>query len=77
MKDRMIYDDCDRLLSLDEVAARLKTSSTVVSRIIKAGLLTTLKLGPYKRVRKVTFNAFLRQYDGQNLTDVLEGAEKP
>lgn len=79
-KERIIMDDADRLLSLDEVAARLKTSSTNVARLVKTGLLTTLRFGHYKRVRKVTLNEFLRRYDGQDLLAVLEdreGAEEP
>lgn len=75
-KERIIMDDADRLLSLDEVAARLKTSSTNVARLVRTGLLTTLRFGHYKRVRKVTLNEFLRRYDGQDLLAVLEGAEK-
>lgn len=75
-KERIILDDADRLLSLDEVSARLKTSPTNVARFVRAGLLTTLRFGNYKRVRKVTLNEFLRRYDGQDLLAVLEGAEK-
>lgn len=79
-KERIIMDDADRLLSLDEVAARLKTSSANVARLVSTGLLTTLRFGHYKRVRKVTLNEFLRRYDGQDLLAVLEdreGAEEP
>lgn len=79
-KERIIPDDADRLLSLDEVAARLKTSSANVARLVRTGLLTTLRFGHYKRVRKVTLNEFLRRYDGQDLLAVLEdreGAEEP
>lgn len=75
-KERIIMDDTDRLLSLDEVSARLKTSPTNVARLVRSGLLTTLRFGNYKRVRKVTLNEFLRRYDGQDLLAVLEGAEK-
>lgn len=80
MRDRIIKDDADRLLSLDEVAARLKTSQSNVARLVRTGLLTTLRFGHYKRVRKVTLNEFLRRYDGQDLLAVLEdreGAEEP
>ncbi len=74
-KERIIPDDADRLLSLDEVAARLKTSSANVARLVRTGLLTTLRFGHYKRVRKVTLNEFLRRYDGQDLLAVLEDRE--
>lgn len=79
-KERIVMDDADRLLSLDEVAARLKTSSANVARLVSTGLLTTLRFGHYKRVRKVTLNEFLSRYDGQDLLAVLEdreGAEEP
>lgn len=75
-RERILPDDADRLLSLDEVSARLKTSPANVARFVRAGLLTTLRFGNYKRVRKVTLNEFLRRYDGQDLLAVLEGAEK-
>lgn len=74
--DRIFPDDADRLMSLAEVAARLKTSNDIVARLVKTGLLTALRIGPYKRVRKLTFNEFLRQYDGQDIKAILEGAEK-
>ena len=74
--DRIFPDDADRLMSLAEVAARLKTSIDIVARLVKTGLLTALRIGPYKRVRKLTFNEFLRQYDGQDIKAILEGAEK-
>ena len=74
--DRIFPDDADRLMSLAEVAARLKTSNDIVARLVKSGLLTALRIGPYKRVRKLTFNEFLRRYDGEDIKEVLEGAEK-
>lgn len=79
-KERIVMDDADRLLSLDEVAARLKTSQSNVARFINSGMLVALRFGHYKRVRKVTLNEFLRRYDGQDLLAVLkdrEGAEEP
>ena len=76
MMDRIFPDDTDRLMSLDEVAARLKTSNVIVAGLVKTGLLTAIRIGPYKRVRKLTFNEFLRQNDGKDLKEILEGAEK-
>lgn len=76
MMDRIFPDDADRLMSLAEVAARLKTSNDIVARLVKSGLLTALRIGPYKRVRKLTFNEFLRRYDGEDIKAILEGAEK-
>lgn len=74
--DVMIADDADRLMSLEEVAARLRTSPKVVSDLLDTGLLKGLKFRSNRRVRKVTFNNFLDQYDGCDIYDILEQNEK-
>ena len=76
MKEQMFPDDCDRLMSLDEVRMRLHTSPANVARLVKSGMLITLKFGNFKRVRKATFNEFLRRDDGKDLLDELKEAEK-
>lgn len=70
MKD-IPLDDADRLMSLDEVRIRLRTSPKIVAELVSKGLLKTLRFGNSKRVRKATFNAFLAKYDGQDLLEVL------
>ncbi|WP_317382521.1 helix-turn-helix domain-containing protein [Megasphaera stantonii] len=78
-KERIYPDDADRLLSIDEVAARLRTSPAFVRELMDAGLLIGLKFKKNRRVRKVTLNRFLEKYDGCDMYDVLQqavGAEK-
>lgn len=74
-KTIMFADDTDRLLNIAEVAARLKSSPTVVSRLVKSGMLRACYFGKCTRVRKVTLNDFLRTYDGQNIMTALEARE--
>lgn len=71
-KDTIPMDDADRLMSLEEVRIRLRTSPHIVAQIVKQGLLKTLRFGNNKRVRKSTFNAFLTKYDGQDLLELLK-----
>ena len=52
MKKEMILDDTDRLLSLEEVRIRLKTSSRIVSKLINSGVLPVIKVNSSRRVRK-------------------------
>lgn len=71
-KNTIPLDDADRLMSLDEVRIRLRTSPKVVAELTNKGLLKTLRFGNSKRVRKITFNQFLAKYDGQDLLEVLK-----
>lgn len=59
----------DKLLTIREVSQVLKTNPTAVYRIIKAGHLTALKLGSLK-VRAVSLDKFLEDFDGMDLSDL-------
>lgn len=56
------------LFTVAEVAEILKTNIDYVHKLRKAGLLPFLKLGSYK-VRKEALEAFLREYEGKDLTE--------
>lgn len=73
MNDRIFPDDGDRLMSIDETAARLRTSPAIVGKLIKVGALTCMRRGTSKSIRKYTLNAFLAQHDGEDLFALLEG----
>lgn len=75
MKEEIITDDTDRLLSVEEVAERLRTGKQFVRSLINAGLLPALSFRRNKRVRKMSLNKFLEEYDGQDLYEVLEGKQ--
>lgn len=75
MKEEIITDDTDRLLSVEEVAERLRTGKQFVRSLINAGLLPALSFRRNRRVRKMSLNKFLEKYDGQDLYEVLEGKQ--
>lgn len=70
-KEVVFSDDTDRLLSIEEAAARLRTSHGFVSDLINAGMLPALKFGTNRRIRKATFNEFLKKNDGCDLPEML------
>ena len=61
----------DVLYTVQEVSKLIKTNPTYVYELIKKGFLPALKLGSYK-IRKVSLNNFLAQYEGQDLTNLDE-----
>lgn len=75
MKEEIIPDDTDRLLSVEEVAERLRTGKQFVRSLINAGLLPALSFRRNRRVRKMSLNKFLEEYDGKDLYEVLEGKQ--
>lgn len=75
MGKELIMDDADRLLSVEEVADRLRTGKQFVRRLINAGLLPALSFRRNRRIRKVSLNKFLEEYDGKDLYEVLEGKQ--
>lgn len=74
-KDPMILDDTDRLLSIEEVAKRLRTSPTFVKRLIRAELLGAIRFNSQSRIPKTILNQFIREHINENLCDTLKDAE--
>lgn len=58
----------DELLTTAEVALLLKSNKNYVGDLIKSGLLPYMKIGS-RRVRRSTFNEFLKKYEGWDLSD--------
>ena len=52
-----------------EVASIIKTNKQIVYGLINRGLLIAMKLGSLK-IRKETLEAFLKQYEGYDLSDL-------
>lgn len=76
MEAQFIFpDDGDRLLSLTEVAERLRTSCTFIGRLVDVGLLPCLRFRTNRRIRKFALNDFLKRHEGEDLYEVLEAAE--
>lgn len=61
----------DMLLTVQEVAAVLKTNKDYVYKLQRAGLLRFLKIGRYK-IRKADLEEFLKKYVGCDLTDPFD-----
>jgi len=62
MKDDLLY-------TVPEVAELLKVNTNKVYDLIRAGLLTPLKLGRYK-VPRSELITFVERYKGKDLTDL-------
>lgn len=58
----------DELLTVQEVAAILKTGTDYVYRLQKSGLLRFMRLGRLK-CRRSTLDAFLEKFDGMDISD--------
>jgi DNA binding domain, excisionase family len=71
-KKELILDDADRLLSIEEAAARLRTSHTFVSKLIDARLLPAIRFGKNRRIPKSLFNQFVVAHVDEDLPTVVE-----
>lgn len=60
------------LLTVSEVAKELHVNVNYVYELIKAGLLQALKIGSLK-VRRETLEQFLKDYDGKDVDEILNG----
>jgi len=74
-KKEFIADDAERLLSLDEVGARLGTGRAFVARLVNAGLIDALAFRKVKRIPKSELYRFVHDHTGQDIYSVLEAAE--
>ncbi len=74
-KKEFIADDAERLLSLEEVGARLGTGRAFVGRLIKAGLIDALAFRKVHRIPKSELSRFVRDHTGQDIYTLLEAAE--
>lgn len=69
---RIIPDDGDRLMTLDEAAARLRSSRLNIGRLIKNRALIPVEIGQHKFIRKYTLNNFLAKLEGHTLQEFLD-----
>lgn len=75
-EEKTVFDDADRLLSIREVAERMRTGQSFVKQLIDAGLLKALKFKRDRRVPKSIFNKFIADHVGEDLYEVLKAALK-
>lgn len=74
-EERIFPDDGDRLMSVEETAARLKTSQSVVRQLLRKRIIVPICNGQRRYIRKYALNNFLAQIEGQDLQALLAGAE--
>lgn len=72
----MVMDDAERLLSLEEVGARLGSGRLFAARLVKAGLLQALTFRKIRRVPKSELARFVRAHLGQDIYEILEAKER-
>lgn len=66
--EKILYEDM--LYTVSEVATLLKTNPNAIYALIRSGKLSALKLGSMK-IRKITLEKFLEDYDGKDISDPL------
>lgn len=62
----------DYLMSTSDVAKLLGCGQNFITELIKAGLLISLKFGRTHKIRKITLNQFLQDYEGENLVKLVQ-----
>lgn len=70
---RIIPDDGDRLMTLEEVAARLRTSRVTVTKLLKRRLMVPIAVGQHRFIRKYSLNKFLADIEGQDIQELAQG----
>lgn len=76
-KNDFIADNTtDRLMNVEEVAARIKCGPDIVRALIRYGLLKAVKIKSRYRIRSFRFNQFLEELEGRDLYKILEEAKK-
>lgn len=68
----MATADADELFSVPEVARRLGTNRNFVYELLDSGLLPSVRIGRFKKVRKFAFNAFLREFEDKDLCECVK-----
>lgn len=72
---KMFPDDGDRLMSVDEAAARLKTSPSVVRRLLEKRVMIPICNGQRRYIRKYALNDFLAKLEGKDIILDFAGEE--
>ncbi len=75
-KERTAFlnDDTDRLLSIEEVALRLRSGRDLVEKLLAVGALQALRFRKNRRIPKSVFNQFIAEHVGEDLYEVVEAA---
>lgn len=66
----------DYLLTTADVAKLFGCNQSFVKDLIEAGALVALKFGRLHRIRKVSINKFLQDYDGKDVRQIVNNYKK-
>lgn len=69
--DVLIMDDADRLLSVAEVATRMRTTQPFVRELITQGFLGAIAFGKNRRVPKSELTRFFAAFLGEDLQELV------
>ena len=67
----MVLDDADRLLSIAEVAARMRTTQPFIRELIVQGFLGAISFGGNRRVPKSELARFFTAHLGDDLPTLV------
>ena len=73
---KIVMDNTDELFSVPEIAKKMRTTNGFIYQLLDAGLLPSIRVGRYRRVRKFRFNEFLAKYEGQDLIKCVAAQKK-
>ena len=75
MKKQLTMDDAERLMSIEEVATRMRTPYPVVKKLVDKGYLDALFFKKQIRIPKSFFAEFLQKAKGKDIYKLIKGAE--
>lgn len=76
IKVKIVYDSMPELLTVPEVAKKLKTSQGFVHKLIQLEMLPAINFGRYPRVSKFKLITFLEYFEGKDLVALVKAAER-
>lgn len=68
----LVMDNAERLMNVEEVAKRLRTSRAVTAELLKLGMLKAVKFGNEYRVPKFALYDFIVDNIGEDILEKLE-----
>lgn len=76
IKVKIVYDSMPELITVPELAKKMKTSQGFVHKLIQLKMLPAINFGRYPRVSKFKLNEFLEYYEGKDLVALVKAAER-
>lgn len=76
IKVKIVYDSMPELITVPELAKKLKTSQGFIHKLINLKMLPVINFGRYPRVNKFKLNEFLEYYEGKDLVALVKAAER-